>query len=232
MPPGKLICSQNGKYQKWYQSDGQRKTYIPKAHRQLAETLAVKKYLTFLLADLENEKRAIQLYLRYSPVQKKSQQLLDFPEYQKLLKPYFKPKNEELYEWSNASYEKNSNYPEQLIHNCISGNIVRSKSETMIDTSLFIHKIPFRYECALTLGEATIYPDFTICHPKTGEVYYWEHFGLMDNPTYSKNANLKLQQYASHGIIPTIQLITTYETKQHPLTAEKIEKIVEEYFLD
>ena len=71
MPPGKLICSQNGKYQKWYQSDGQRKTYIPKANRQLAETLAVKKYLTFLLADLENEKRAIQLYLRYSPVQKK-----------------------------------------------------------------------------------------------------------------------------------------------------------------
>ena len=54
----------------------------------------------------------------------------------------------------------------------------------------------------------------------------------MDNPTYSKNVNLKLQQYASHGIIPTIQLITTYETKLHPLTAEKIERIVEEYFLD
>lgn len=72
---------------------------------------------------------------------------------------------------------------------------------------------------------------FTIRHPKTGEVFYWEHFGLMDNPTYSKNAYSKLQLYTNHGIIPSIQLITTYETKEHPLTAETIEKIVENYFL-
>ena len=76
-----------------------------------------------------------------------------------------------------------------------------------------------------------IYPDFTIRHPKTGETFYWEHFSLMDNPTYSKNACSKLQHYISSGIIPSIQLITTYETKDNPLSAEKVEKIVEEYFL-
>ena len=57
LPPGKLVCSQNGEYQKWYQSDGHKKIYIPKANKQLAEQLARKKYLSLLLEDLKNEKR-------------------------------------------------------------------------------------------------------------------------------------------------------------------------------
>ena len=97
---------------------------------------------------------------------------------------------------------------------------------------LYINKIPFRYECALHLGETTLFPDFTIRHPKTGNVYYWEHFGLMDNPAYSQNAYSKLQLYTSHGIIPSIQLITTYETKDNPLSTDIVEKIIAYYFLN
>lgn len=96
---------------------------------------------------------------------------------------------------------------------------------------LHINKIPFRYECSLQLGDVTIFPDFTIRHPKTGEIYYWEHFGLMDNPTYCKNSISKLQLYASQGIVPSIQLITTYETKENPLSAELVGKIIQHYYL-
>ena len=77
-------------------------------------------------------------------------------------------------------YEKNPKYPEHLIHKTVSGIYVRSKSESMIALQLYTEKIPFRYECALQLGETTLYPDFTILHPKTGEIFYWEHFGMMD----------------------------------------------------
>jgi hypothetical protein len=73
----------------------------------------------------------------------------------------------------------------------------------MIDMVLYVHKIPFRYECALSLGEATLFPDFTIRHPKTGEVFYWEHFGLIDNSEYAKNTYAKLQLYTNYGIIPS-----------------------------
>lgn len=52
----------------------------------------------------------------------------------------------------------------------------------------------------------------------------------MDYPNYVKNVYYKLQTYANHGIIPSINLITTYETRENPLTYEKIERIVEEYF--
>ena len=54
---------------------------------------------------------------------------------------------------------------------------------------------------------------------------------MMDNPNYSKKVVSKLQLYISNGIIPSIQLITTYETKENPLSSEVVEKIVEHYFL-
>lgn len=133
--------------------------------------------------------------------------------------------------WKNAPYTRNLKFPEQLIHKAASGNFVRSKSEAMIDMFLYKNKIPFRYECALLLGETTIFPDFTIRHPKNGNTYYWEHFGLMDDSNYSKNTCSKLNLYTSHKIIPSIQLITTYETETNPLDTETIEKIIEHYFL-
>ena len=73
MPPGKLICSHTGKYSKWFHSDGHTKSYIPKANRQLAEKLAIKKYLCLKLEDLENEKCAIQFYLRHSALHGKAE---------------------------------------------------------------------------------------------------------------------------------------------------------------
>lgn len=192
----------------------------------------IKKYLSLCLEELEKEKRAIQFYLKHHDSDCKSEQLLtQSSEYQKLLSPYFTPLSEGLTEWMNSPYEQNTSYSEHLTNKGFSGNFLRSKSETIIDMILHMHRIPFRYECALHLGESTIFPDFTIRHPKTGDFYYWEHFGLMDDPSYANNAFSKLQLYNSHGITPSVQLITTYETKEHPLSAEVVEKIVEHYFL-
>jgi len=101
----------------------------------------------------------------------------------------------------------------------------------MIATFLYTNGIPFRYECALELNTSIIYPDFTIRHPHTGKIYYWEHFGRMDDPIYYKNTYSKLLLYTSNNIIPSIQLITTYETQTNPLTIDTIEKTINEYFL-
>ena len=76
-----------------------------------------------------------------------------------------------------------------------------------------------------------MFPDFTVRHPQSGEFYIWEHFGKIDIPSYAQNSFQKMQLYTSSGYIPTINLITTYETKEHPLTAKKIEDIVQQYFL-
>lgn len=144
--------------------------------------------------------------------------------------PYFTPISQELLTWTNNPYDQNPYHPEGLIHRSISGKLLRSKSESIIDMILFQEKIPYRYECQLLLGDQIIYPDFTIRHPHTGKLFYWEHFGQMDNPEYYTKACSKIHLYVSHGIIPTINLITTYETKSFPLASEDVKEIVDHYF--
>lgn len=130
----------------------------------------------------------------------------------------------------SAPFEQNPKHPEDLIHKEISGNLLRSKSEAIIDTFLHQNRLPYRYECKLVLGQEILYPDFTIRHPKTGEIYYWEHFGKMDDPSYYRKVFPKLRLYTSHNIIPSINLITTFETQDNPLTVDVIEKIIQHYF--
>ena len=232
LPDGDFFCSRNGKNSKWYHTNGKIQTYIPKSNRHFAEQLALKKYLTLRLRELCQKKNALEYYLKHVSFPQKSDLLLEnSAAYQDLLRPFFTPLSQELQEWISTPYEHCPRHPEHLIHKTISGNLVRSKSEALIDMVLYTHKIPFRYECALQLGDITIYPDFTIRHPRTGIIYYWEHFGLMDDPVYCKSACSKLQLYITNGIIPTIQLITTYETANVPLSSSEIEKIVEHYFL-
>lgn len=182
---------------------------------------------------MEAEKVIYQQCLsRLNSSKSESEQLLiNNSEIQKLLTTHFSPLSQELNKWMHAQFEYSTANPENLVHKSISGHMLRSKAETMIDMLLFQAKIPFRYECALYLENHILYPDFTIRHPLTGEFYYWEHFGMMDNPAYSRNAFSKLQLYTSNNIIPSIHLITTYETKDHPLTLDCIERIIEQYFL-
>lgn len=231
LPAGNIFCTQNGPRYKWFHTDGHKHTYIPKRNRAYAEELAYKKYLSLYLQDLKQEKIATDSYLRHHRPSLSSQLLTQNSEYPKLLSAHFQPLSEEFTEWTHSSYNRNPKFPEQLIHKTSSGNFVRSKSEALIDMLLYLHKIPFRYECVLTLGSLTIYPDFTIRHPKTGQYIYWEHFGLMDQAAYCKSTCEKLQLYMSHGIIPSIHLITTYETKELPLSQETIEKTIQDYFL-
>ncbi len=230
LPKGKIICTPNGNGYKWYRSDGHKSVYIPKSERNLAEQLAVKKYLQQIESDCIQEKMAIDFYLRHHNSSKAEDLLINKPGYHELLSPYFKPQSKIIEDWIDAPFEQNSKYPENKIHKTCSGNMVRSKSEALIDMVLYTHKIPFRYECELQVGDYKIYPDFTIMHPKTGKILYWEHFGKMDDVKYNRNVGDKTQTYINNGIIPAIDLIITYESSSHPLSIDEVEKIVKEYF--
>lgn len=233
LPPGRLICKRNGNYSKWFLKLNQKLTYLPKSQRALAQELALKEFYSRKLKYILQEKEAFATYLKKAPTQNPSFLNLLEPSslYRELLSDYFRPRSEVLFQWANAPYETNPLYPEECIHNSCSGNKLRSKSEVLIDTELFLYKIPFRYESALHLGSNTIFPDFTIRHPKTGNFFYWEHFGIMDEPSYSQKTFSKLLLYNSHNIIPTINLITTYETKKHPLDINYVHSLIQQYFL-
>lgn len=231
-PAGQLIYSQNGKHKKWYISCEGVKTYIPSKNRETAIKLAEKKYYEAVLKDILQEKKAIQSYLNICDKNTTNEKvLLATPAYTELLHVSFKANDTEADEWMRADYEKCPKYPEQLIHTIINGQKVRSKSEAIIATMLYVNRIPFHYEEALYLGKKVIYPDFTIKHPVTGRTYYWEHFGMMDHESYAKSAFQKMQLYNTNKILLSDTLLATYETEDRPLKSNFVENMIQQYFL-
>ncbi len=229
LPMGTLYPVSAGKYHKWYQYTPQKEIYISKKNPTLLKQLATKKYLSFLLQDLKHEKAAIELYLqhyqKYPPIAETL--LLEDSPYSEIL---FKNKKKKHVTKEEVKLDNKENHPENLIHKSVTGNVVRSKSEALIDMLLSTHNLNYFYEQELKLGEIIVKPDFTIIHPKTGESYYWEHFGLIDNKNYLNGVYHKLGLYIENDIIPSINLITTYETKEHPLDSKMIEKTIQCYF--
>ena len=137
---------------------------------------------------------------------------------------------EKINRWREELYARNTKNQEALIYKSISGNMVRSKSEYIIDMNLYMKGIPFRYEAELVLGDATFYPDFTILNPNTMQILYWEHLGMMDSPEYYKKTFSKLQVYCEHGIIPGINLIITSETKKDVLDMKYVDELINYHF--
>lgn len=233
LPPGKLCITQSKKYFRYYHSDGNTSSYISTKNHKLIKELVTKMYLDLKQKYLTNEyHNMLSCLKRHNSNIDKSQLLLNKSSiYRELLSSYFVENNPSEQEWNNIPYETNPNYPERLLHPSASGNVLRSKSEYMIDTALYEAKIKFRYECKLVLDDSVFYPDFTILHPKSKQILYWEHFGMMDSPTYTSKTFTKLKFYISHGFIPNINLITTYETQKHPLTYDQIDRIINNFLL-
>lgn len=232
LPSGNFVCCSSGGKSKWYVSDGHTRSYIPKKDRALAAQLAYKKYVEASLSELIEKKDAMEKYIASCSVIKPASAILEkSEEMRKLITPILNSLSEDSCQWMNSPYTKNPKKPENLIHKSVSENFLRSKSESIIDMCLFNSNIPYRYECQLMLGGYVIYPDFTILNVRTGKMIYWEHFGCMDNAEYAMHACEKIKLYVSNGIIPSIDLIITFETKDKPLTADQVMNIINEYLL-
>lgn len=183
-----------------------------------------------LRSDFLKELDAIDSFLKYqNSKQDLAQKLLEDDAYAELLANSINPMSKEILEWMNSSYETNPRFPEKLVFRTKSDIYVRSKSEAIIASALFAQKIPFHYEELLVLGDDSFYPDFTIKHPITGKIIYWEHFGMMEKPEYARKTFAKLQNYTTHGIILGINLIATFETMEHPLDILQVERVIESY---
>lgn len=231
MPKGYLRCERNGNYTKWFYYHDGIQEYVPKKRKDLAERLAMRKYKEMQLEEFRTELQAIEMYIKCKQKSPCAENLLrDESLYKPLLMPYFMRHDEEISKWVNAPYIRNAAYPEKLIHKSVAGIMVRSKSEALIVSSLVKNHIPFRYECPLYLNDHVLYPDFTILHPKTKKIYYWEHFGKMDVPDYIRITNAKINTYFMNGINPSNNLVMTFESSANPLDYEIVDETIRLYF--
>jgi len=101
-------------------------------------------------------------------------------------------------------------YEEGLIHEALSGDMVRSKSELVIANLLHERGIPFSYEVLLRAPDGTMYlPDFTVTWQ--GETWFWEHWGMMSSDKYQDHRERKIAWYEKH--FPG-RLIETFENRK------------------
>ncbi len=114
------------------------------------------------------------------------------------------------FKWNEDEYRSNTYKPEHLKYSTGRGVKMRSKSERTIGNKLEEWDIAYRYENMFISAGEIYYPDFTI-RKEDGTLVIWEHFGLMDNKEYYKNALSKINQYRKSGIKQYKNLICTYE---------------------
>ena len=109
-------------------------------------------------------------------------------------------------------------YEAGKIHEVLTGDMVRSKSEVIIANLLHERDIEFRYEKPLYAPDGTMYlPDFTLIW--AGEEWYWEHLGRLDLPDYKAKWEKKEKWYHRH--FPG-RLIITREGKDLSAQADKV----------
>lgn len=229
LPGGKLLFSHNERRVKWYVRDNNETVYVPKSDRNRAEKLAYRKYIETKILMLTKKKKLLNGdYKAYCLAREKFNNLLEDRHFVELLKP-FNIVNHNEDAWAKEKYITNMNHLDNRIHSTVGGLKVRSKSESIIAMALSNNGIAFRYECELIFSGYTIYPDFTIKHPVSGEILYWEHLGMMDDIEYETKAKWKISKYVSEGIYPMDKLILTYETINNPLDYGYAEKIIKSF---
>lgn len=101
-------------------------------------------------------------------------------------------------------------YESGKIHEALSGDMVRSKSEVIIANLLHQASVPFTYEEPLYAEDGSFFlPDFTL--RVGGEEYFWEHWGMLSDEGYSAHRNQKKDWYEIN--FPG-RLIETLESSQ------------------
>lgn len=238
LPQGRISFYMNGKYVKWFHVGIPKAKLISKSKADFASKLAMKNFYEAKVELLKTDYSNLDQYLschESSETADVMESLLNKDKLYPLISKAILPEEDELSEWMNEDFPKNEKYPEQLKYVGISGNKLRSKSEVLIDRALREHKISFRYESLLQLGDIDIYPDFTIKikNRKRGgfKTIIWEHFGMMDVPSYSQKAMQKIAMYNANGYLQGYNLITTFESNEFPLDMYQVNKIVELYLM-
>ena len=99
-------------------------------------------------------------------------------------------------------------FSQNRVHQTLSGDLVRSKSEVIIANILFQSNIQFEYERPLFAPNNTWrLPDFTIRW--NGMDYFWEHLGMLGDENYDQDWENKKKWYEE--FFPN-QLIITKDT--------------------
>lgn len=233
-PSGVLLLSRSHNQTQFYiYGEDNKKYYLSKQNVPMLKAMAQKMYCQEIVKEATKQLKIRDQFDKRNKPNCISDVYKRMP---KEIKPYISafelPVEDKVRQWLNTPYKAKIQNDDAVCYLTDKGENVRSKSEVIIANKLFHHNIPYRYECRLKLDdEMAVYPDFTIINPRTGTVYFWEHFGLMSNQSYAETFVLKMNTYANNGILPGERLICTFESEKSPISLDLVEKMLQRYLL-
>ena len=121
--------------------------------------------------------------------------------------------------------------PEGLRQSGPGGLRFRSKSEVIVAQVFDELRISFSYEEPLrspTNQSDFRLPDFTVSFE--GDVYYWEHLGMLAVPSYREQWKRKRQWYEANGFLP--RLITSEDSCDGGIDVEAIKEMARRRIID
>lgn len=239
-PEGSLRISKSNGVIQYYLRTNPKDTigkYIVAKDKTLAAELAQKEYDKKTLSATQKElcllNRTLKSYTRMQRAEKIYEKFNAI--WRALIKPVRLTDQMFAKKWQAVPYKIKPFANDQPELFTARGERVRSKSEIIIADTLFRLKIPYRYECPLTLknsdgSKITLHPDFICLDLQTRREYYWEHFGMLDNPDYSEKAVNRLRLYERNNIYTSKNLIITTETSKQPINTRQIERLAKSIF--
>ncbi len=150
---------------------------------------------------------------------------------------YFYPptkrrKQNDSVESINANYHpsKATFFPNNKVYESNNGVKVRSQQEQYILNRLLQEKtFDIYYERPLSAAGCEKYPDFTIYNTETKNIFYWEHFGMLNHPQYDEYMMDKLKWYRQIGYKSINEggklIVTRYDDENQFI--KSIENIIE-----
>lgn len=253
-PSGFLsISPHQGSYQYFLVAENARRTetYIPREKIETARKLAQRDYNRRMLSEMLVQLNALKKFEKKYVAQKLEGYFETLHTARRsLVTPLLLPNEDFAALWQSVPYEGRPFEDDACDLRTANGERVRSKSEIIIADTLFRLGIPYRYEYPhlflktedvmqkekskrknLRTRSIRIFPDFTCLNVRTRGEYIWEHFGLVDSPSYAENVNEKLCMYAANDFYYGQNLIMTQETKDKPLSPWMVERLARRFLL-
>ena len=124
----------------------------------------------------------------------------------------------------SSSLLETENWESGKVYRTDSGDMVRSKQERFVANLLTSKGVSFEYERKLSSWDGSFcYPDFTLFI--NGELYYWEHWGMVDDYSYRQYIAKKIRWYRKHGYYE--YLIQTWGGGDRNLRGQVLAKLSE-----
>lgn len=230
-PEGKLRVSKCNGVPTYYQITNSKDTcgtYLSKKEPKAIRQLAQKDYLQKLQKEAKEELADIEMFLSKHGEKQLEEIYESLNEYRKkLVIPWVITDEMYIEQWKKEPYETSLYHQEEKVYLTKNDELVRSKSEMLLADMYHELGIPYRYEAQLVLKNGKKkYPDFTLLNPKTQEVVYHEHLGLIDKEEYRQSNMEKLDEYRRNEIYQGKNLIVTYEGEGSYFNIREIREMV------